>query len=267
MLPAQTGAQEQPAGAPPPSNPTPKQAISALPALDWRQCSGAALYTQEARELGIQGDVVLRVELDDRGQVGDVTVVAGLGNGLDEVAVRAIHSDACRFTPASSLQGLPVPYVIPRYTFHFTLPPAPTASMPVHVTSNTTSGPALVAQGQDDEMPKLPPKKAMPISPKRRGQILFGVGLGLFAVGYLSQVALFAQANAPPGYFAPVVPPFLAASDAFRQTGQCTGDSFLCSLGDFFLGVGGVLFTFDGIVQIGGLATAGAGLTIMSGSK
>src|SRR5690606_9229315 len=44
--------------------------------------------TAAARRDGIEGTVVLRVEIDETGKVGEVRVVKGLGYGLDEVAVR-----------------------------------------------------------------------------------------------------------------------------------------------------------------------------------
>lgn len=56
------------------------------------------VYTQEARELHIQGEVVLQVVFAASGELRVVRVVSGLGHGLDEAAVRAAR--AIRFKPA-----------------------------------------------------------------------------------------------------------------------------------------------------------------------
>jgi TonB family protein len=57
-------------------------------------------YTEEARNLRIEGDVLLEVEFCASGQVKVVRVVRGLGHGLDEAATRAAQS--MRFKPAQS---------------------------------------------------------------------------------------------------------------------------------------------------------------------
>src|SRR5687767_12327567 len=57
-----------------------------------------AEYPQEAKALGIEGRVVLKVEILADGSVGDVKVVEGIGHGLDEAAVAALKK--CKFTPA-----------------------------------------------------------------------------------------------------------------------------------------------------------------------
>lgn len=48
-------------------------------------------YTAVARDLGIEGDVKLEVEVRAEGTVGEVRVVQGLGYGLDEAAVQAMR--------------------------------------------------------------------------------------------------------------------------------------------------------------------------------
>lgn len=95
--------------------------IRTLPEVDTDACGRGIPYPKEARELGIQGDVVLRVELDEQGQVHAVAVVSGLGHGLDQAAVQALKSQ-CRFKPAVAADGTPASFVIPAYTFHFELP-------------------------------------------------------------------------------------------------------------------------------------------------
>uniref|UniRef100_E6PZM0 Putative TonB-like protein n=1 Tax=mine drainage metagenome TaxID=410659 RepID=E6PZM0_9ZZZZ len=64
-------------------------------------------YTSEARQLKIQGDVVLRVTITTTGQIIVRNIVHGLGHGLDE---SAIHSASTyRFQPATR-NGQPVEY-------------------------------------------------------------------------------------------------------------------------------------------------------------
>jgi protein TonB len=72
-------------------------------------------YTKEARRLGLQGFVALKVLLSGNGSVGRVRVVKGLRAGLTESAIRA----ACKmkFKPALK-DGEPVSqWVIAEYLF------------------------------------------------------------------------------------------------------------------------------------------------------
>jgi TonB family protein len=62
-------------------------------------------YTPEARQLKIEGEVVLRVTFSANGQVTVVGVVHGLGHGLDEEARRV--AEQIRFRPATR-DGHPV---------------------------------------------------------------------------------------------------------------------------------------------------------------
>jgi TonB family protein len=62
-------------------------------------------YTAEARELKVQGDVVLRVTFTSSGQVVVQSVLHGLGHGLDEEARRVAQQ--IRFRPATR-DGRPV---------------------------------------------------------------------------------------------------------------------------------------------------------------
>ena len=55
-------------------------------------------YTEEARRLRIEGEVVLEVVFEASGKLHVVRVVRGLGHGLDENAVRA--AEQIRFKPA-----------------------------------------------------------------------------------------------------------------------------------------------------------------------
>ena len=62
-------------------------------------------YTNEARQLRIQGDVVLRVTFTAAGQVMVQSVLRGLGHGLDEEARRV--AEQISFRPATR-NGRPV---------------------------------------------------------------------------------------------------------------------------------------------------------------
>jgi TonB family protein len=56
------------------------------------------VYTEEARQLHLEGEVLVEVVFTASGQVHAVRVVRGLGHGLDEAALRA--AEQIRFKPA-----------------------------------------------------------------------------------------------------------------------------------------------------------------------
>jgi protein TonB len=74
-------------------------------------------YPPEARKAGLEGDVVLQLHIDERGQVVAVKVLSGPGMGLEEAAKRAAR--AFRFSPATA-DGEPVRTEI-RFTYTFLL--------------------------------------------------------------------------------------------------------------------------------------------------
>ena len=57
-------------------------------------------YSEEARKAKLQGTVVLRIEIDARGQVQNIAVLRSLGLGLDERAVESVRR--WRFRPGYS---------------------------------------------------------------------------------------------------------------------------------------------------------------------
>jgi TonB family protein len=74
------------------------------------------VYTDEARALRIEGEVLLEVEFTAAGEVHVLRVVRGLGHGLDESAVRAVQ--AMRFKPAQR-NGQPVDFrTVVNVVFH-----------------------------------------------------------------------------------------------------------------------------------------------------
>jgi TonB family protein len=56
------------------------------------------VYTAEARQLRIEGEVLLEVVFESSGKIRVLRVIRGLGHGLDEAAVRA--AEQIRFKPA-----------------------------------------------------------------------------------------------------------------------------------------------------------------------
>ena len=56
------------------------------------------LYTEEARRLGIEGEVLLEVIFEASGETAVVRIVRGLGHGLDQTAIAA--TSHIRFRPA-----------------------------------------------------------------------------------------------------------------------------------------------------------------------
>lgn len=71
-----------------------------------------AAYPEEAKRSGIEGVVMLQVDIDSHGSVMSVTVIQSLGSGCDEAAVAAMK--ASTFTPAyAGSEPVPVRIKIP----------------------------------------------------------------------------------------------------------------------------------------------------------
>jgi len=66
-------------------------------------------YTEDARQRGVSGDVVLEIVVCRDGSVGDVTVLHGLAGGLSDRAVQAVRQ--WHFAPARR-QGAAVDVVV-----------------------------------------------------------------------------------------------------------------------------------------------------------
>jgi len=66
-------------------------------------------YTEEARQRGISGDVVLEIVVRRDGSVGDLKILQGLGGGLNDRAVQAVRQ--WRFAPAQRL-GVAVDVIV-----------------------------------------------------------------------------------------------------------------------------------------------------------
>jgi len=55
-------------------------------------------YTEEARQRGVSGDVILEIVVRRDGSVGDIRILQGLAGGLNDRAIQAVRQ--WRFTPA-----------------------------------------------------------------------------------------------------------------------------------------------------------------------
>jgi protein TonB len=76
-------------------------------------------YPEEARRKDFEGDVVLRVLIDDDGTVVKADIVSDPGEGLGPAAVRALLGKRI-FNPAKQ-NGLAVATTIPNFVLHFQL--------------------------------------------------------------------------------------------------------------------------------------------------
>lgn len=66
-------------------------------------------YTEEARQHGVEGEVVVEIVVSRDGSVGDIRLVHGLGYGLNERAIASVRQ--WRFAPAQR-RGVPVDVLV-----------------------------------------------------------------------------------------------------------------------------------------------------------
>jgi protein TonB len=76
-------------------------------------------YPPDAKRLGIEGQVKVRLKVDETGKVASRSLVTRLGHGLDELALKL--ATRLRFKPAIDTTDKPVPATVV-WTFTFTLP-------------------------------------------------------------------------------------------------------------------------------------------------
>ena len=76
-------------------------------------------YPAEARALGIEGDLRVRLIVDEHGKVKSRVLLNKLGHGLDELAMARAHE--LEFEPAKDTNDQPVTSVVV-WTFHMSLP-------------------------------------------------------------------------------------------------------------------------------------------------
>jgi protein TonB len=80
--------------------------------------NGDDIYPDEARRMGIEGVVRIKLGVDERGKVVQVKVVEGAGHGFDEAAAKAMWK--ARFKPATGNDGQPLPSSF-TFTYRFEL--------------------------------------------------------------------------------------------------------------------------------------------------
>jgi protein TonB len=110
-----TPRQEGPSAARPQAAPVQAYEVTTMP-LPRGRCSGR--YTDEARQAGLEGTVILDLVVGEDGRVREVKVVSGLGHGLTEAAVAAARE--CRFSPGEK-DGTPVPVRVRGFKIRFLL--------------------------------------------------------------------------------------------------------------------------------------------------
>lgn len=113
--------QPQPDTGPPPekvkplAKPVQAYEVTKLPTTRGR-CEGKMPDT--ARDAGVEGTVLVAFIVDENGSTREITVLKGLGHGLDEAAIAAVR--ACKFKPA--LKGdKAVPYAFKEFKVTFSL--------------------------------------------------------------------------------------------------------------------------------------------------
>lgn len=91
----------------------------ALPKGDQSYFDAGKDYPQEARQMGIEGVIRVRLVVDENGKVASAVLLNKLGHGLDELALE--RSKLIEFTPAIDTSDQPVSSVVV-WTFSMTLP-------------------------------------------------------------------------------------------------------------------------------------------------
>jgi TonB family protein len=106
-----------PGGTRPLAAPVPAYQVTKMPLPKGGACPPGP-YTNEAREAGLEGIVMLSFVVDENGRVRDIKVLQGLGMGLTEVAKRTVQ--ACAFSPGER-DGKPVPTRVSSFKIRFNL--------------------------------------------------------------------------------------------------------------------------------------------------
>jgi len=91
----------------------------AMPRGDYGYLDAAKDYPPEARTLGIEGVIRVRLVVDEHGKVKSRILLSRLGHGLDELAMQ--RAAEIEFEPAKDTDDRPVASVVV-WTFNMTLP-------------------------------------------------------------------------------------------------------------------------------------------------
>lgn len=88
--------QVAPLGLPPSAHYVPPHKVTRLPSV---AADYVAPYPEEARKLGIEGQVILRLIVDEKGNVAKATILKGIRPDLDQTAIEAMKR--FRFNPGT----------------------------------------------------------------------------------------------------------------------------------------------------------------------
>lgn len=91
----------------------------AMPKGDYGYFNTGADYPAQAKQLGIEGDIRVRLIVDEQGKVKQAVLLNRLGSGLDELALS--RAKQIEFEPAKDSDDRAVASVVV-WTFHMTLP-------------------------------------------------------------------------------------------------------------------------------------------------
>jgi protein TonB len=91
----------------------------AMPKGDFSYFDASKDYPAEAKALAIEGQIRVRLIVDDKGRVTSSVLLNRLGHGLDELALR--RAGQIQFEPARDTDDRPVSSVVV-WTFNMTLP-------------------------------------------------------------------------------------------------------------------------------------------------
>lgn len=105
-------------------NPVGDDQIKRLPEREDEEACAAALKQKweasETHASGATGEVILRIELDERGKPRSIRKVKSMNDEVDRIAIGFFRFDPrCRFRPAVTRDGKPAAYVIERYSVKF----------------------------------------------------------------------------------------------------------------------------------------------------
>lgn len=141
-----------------------------------------APYPAEAEAAGLEGRVLLLIEIDEAGVPTSVAVLEPAGHGFDEAAVAA--AQAFRFVPAATASG-PVPVAI-EFGYEFRLaPPEPVADPAVEGGAPAAEALPVTLEGELVEMGTRRPLADLPVQVVAADGTRFDVmsdGVGHFAV-------------------------------------------------------------------------------------
>ena len=91
----------------------------AMPKGDFSYFDASKDYPPEAKQLGIEGVIRVRLVVDATGAVKSAVLINKLGHGLDELALE--RAKKIQFDPAKDTDDKPVSSVVV-WTFNMTLP-------------------------------------------------------------------------------------------------------------------------------------------------